>query len=366
MTGHILPRSRVWLLVAGTTVLAMASGLLVWVAVGTGCDGTLRLSVSAAPDIAPAVRESAAEWVTGQPHVGGTCVAPRISTVDPARVAAALNRDRGGDLDVAEVAAEGTDVPDVWIPDSSSWLTRVRTIDRQAFVGDVPSIAMSPVVLALPEPAARAEGWPAETIGWDHVLAGMKADPPLRFGIVEPRRSAVGLSGLLLTGKLAASAAKISDRDAETAVLGTYRGLSLSRAATTDELLGRLPRHASESEGRLGAALLSEHEVREYDASDPDVRLAAVYPEPAAPALDYPYATVAGLSTAESEAAGQFHRWLLGRKSRRLVTGHGFRTPDGATGPNFRTGDGVTPEPVPPPRSVTADDVTTALGLWTE
>src|SRR5690606_5394090 len=117
---------------------------------------------------------------------------------------------------------------------------------------------------------------------------------------------------------------------------------------------------------QLGAALLSEHQVRAYDATDPPVRLAAIYPEPAAPAMDYPYVRLSGMTTAKSEAAGQFQQWLLGKKARRVLTGRGFRTPDGSTGSNFRTGDGVTPEPVPPPRRISTDEVTTAVHLWTE
>ncbi|MGH3715130.1 MAG: substrate-binding domain-containing protein [Micromonosporaceae bacterium] len=357
--------SRVWLVVAGTTVLAMLTGLVVWASTGRSCDGTQPLSVTTAPEIADAVREAANQFRRTEPAVGGRCVSVRVTGTDPARVAAAISAAHHGDLDLAGVEAAGTDVPQVWIPDASTWLARLRTVDRQALHRNAPSIAMSPVVLALPEPDARAEGWPAERIGWDYVIAGMNAKPPLPVALIEPRRSAVGLAGLLATGELARSAAKIGGKDPETAVLGTFRGLSLARAGTSDELLSRMPRTPDE-QGTIRAAMLSEREVRRYDAGKPAVSLAAVYPEPAAPALDYPYATTPDLAPAEVEAAALFRRWLGGKQARAVLTRAGFRTPDGAVGPDFPTGNGVSPEPVAPPRAIPPDVVTSALTSWTE
>ena len=355
----------VWPVVAGTTALAILTGLIVWLTVARGCDGSLSLTVAAAPELAPALRESVQAWVRTEPDVDGTCIAPRVTGVDPARVTAAVAAELNGDLDLAGVSPGGTDIPDAWIPDSSTWVTRLRTIDQAAIAPASPSVAMSPVVLAMPESAARAEGWPAKQIGWDYVLTGMCGTPPLRVGIVEPRRSATGLSGLLVTGQLAAAAARISGQDTETAMLGTFRSLSFSRVATNDALLGRLPDQPGQDDGAV-CALLSEREVPEYDATDPAVPLAAVYPEPAAPALDYPYTTFTGLSVAKSDAVGELRSWLGTKESRSILTMHGFRTPDGAVGPRFPTGHGVSPEPVGSPRPISADTIDQVLGLWTE
>ncbi len=358
--------SRVWPVVAGTTALAILTGLIVWLTVARGCDGSLSLTVAAAPELAPALRESIDKWVRTEPAVSGTCIKPHVTGVDPARMTAAASAQISGDLDLAGVDSGGTDIPDAWIPDSTTWVTRLRTVDRQAVADATPSVAMSPVVLALPESTARAEGWPAKQIGWDYVLAGMQASPPLQVGIVEPRRSATGLSALLVTGQLATSAAKIAGKDEETAMLGTFRGLSFARVATSDALLGKLPDEPGTEQDGIFCGLLSEREVREYDATKPAVPLAAVYPEPAAPALDYPYTTFAGLSVAKSEAAGELRKWLQTRDSRAVLTRHGFRTPDGAVGPRFPTGHGVSPEPVTPPKPISADAIDRALGLWTE
>ncbi|MGH3736937.1 MAG: substrate-binding domain-containing protein [Micromonosporaceae bacterium] len=356
---------RVWLIVVGATAFAMLAGLLVWAGTSRGCGDTLTLTVAAAPEITPAVREAAQRWSRTDPEASGRCVAVRVSGADPARLAAAIAAQHRDQLDVAGVEPSGIELPQVWIPDAATWVTRVRGVERKAVSAEPPSIAVSPVVLALPEPDARAEGWPSTRIGWDYVMAGMKARPPLPVAVLEPRRSAAGLSGLLATGELARSAANLAGTDPETAVLGTYRGLSLTRATTVDELFGRLPRGA-DAPGQIRAALLPEYAVRAYDATRPAVPLAAIYPEPAAPALDYPYATLAGLSPAETDAARQFRGWLLGKDTGTVLARRGFRTPDGAIGAGFPTDGGLSPESVRPPRPVDTETVETALTWWTE
>ena len=54
-----------------------------------------------------------------------------------------------------------TTLPTVWIPDSIAWINRVQIVDRAAFFEDLRSVASSPVVVAVPEPAAAQIGWPA-------------------------------------------------------------------------------------------------------------------------------------------------------------------------------------------------------------
>src|SRR4051812_47939519 len=52
---------------------------------------TVRLDVAAAPEIAPAVRDAAAQWVATRPRIsGGRCAAVRVVGADNADVAAAV------------------------------------------------------------------------------------------------------------------------------------------------------------------------------------------------------------------------------------------------------------------------------------
>ncbi len=351
--------------------MAILTGLAVWAVSDHGCDSRIRLTVAAAPEIAPAVRAAGKRWVAGEPRVDGQCMRMSVTAPDPSGVAAAVAQRAGGDLDIASGGDEGPAETAVWIPDSSSWLARLRTVDHTAVPFEAPSIAMSPVVLALPEPAARAEGWPAADIGWDHLLDGMREDPPLSVGVVEPRSSAVGLSSLLLTGSLATSAAKRADQEPQAAVRDVYRVLASGRAGSLPELMAEFSSTSRPGRGESaapgpGAALAPEWAIREYDEGEPSTPLAAVYPEPAAPALDYPYAIMARLSTAEARAAALFRDWLGGAKARDVLTRHGFRAPDGSVGPDFPTGHGVRPEPAPAPESVPSGTAEAALQTWAE
>src|SRR5262249_15642879 len=71
--GYLTNRSR-----AVIVILALVAGvgaLVLWQSVGSsGCSGELTLRVAAAPEIAPAVRQSGEEWAKGLRAPGGQCV----------------------------------------------------------------------------------------------------------------------------------------------------------------------------------------------------------------------------------------------------------------------------------------------------
>src|SRR5207249_3364293 len=137
----------------------MAMALHAVAAAAGGCSGGLKVVVAAAADIAPAVHDVAARWQQGSPKVNGQCVQVQVTAAAPADVANALAVRAGATINVAAGPAptpNEADVPTVWIPDSSSWISRMQAISRDAFDGDSPPVAMSPVVLAMPEPATRA------------------------------------------------------------------------------------------------------------------------------------------------------------------------------------------------------------------
>ncbi len=71
--------------------------------------------------------------------------------------------------------------PDVWTPAASSWavlLARTsRPQDKEDLVpAELPSIAQTPLVIAMPRPMAEALGWPTTPIGWSDLFALAK-DP---------------------------------------------------------------------------------------------------------------------------------------------------------------------------------------------
>src|SRR3954447_11268558 len=100
---------------------------------GEACTGRLTLTVAAATEIAPAVRQAADQWTKNGADVDGTCVAVAVSGVSPATMTAAIAREHKVALTGLGPAPTSVGVPDVWIPDSSTWLVRLRS-DATGFV----------------------------------------------------------------------------------------------------------------------------------------------------------------------------------------------------------------------------------------
>jgi hypothetical protein len=321
------------------------------------CRGAdVRLTVAAAPELAPAVR--AAAGANGAVHQ--RCVALTVSAVDPADVAAAVVERHNGTLDGVGRAIGDVQVPDVWIPDSSLWLQRVRGGGPGRVSAEAPSVARSPVVLAMPEPAATELGWPGASLAWRTLLPRLAADSRVRSGVVEPDRDAAGLSALL--AMRAGTAGETADRQAMVPVL---RSLATGRSTVRDDLLARFPRSADPKTmaSALTAAPLSEQAVIAYNARRPPVPLAAVYGQPAAMPLDYPFAVLPGLSSAQQQAAQAMLTSLGGIAHRDRLAELGLRAPDGTVGTGFPAPRGA-PATQPPIAAAKPRAVDAALATW--
>ncbi|HEX7744755.1 MAG TPA: substrate-binding domain-containing protein, partial [Micromonosporaceae bacterium] len=170
------------------------------------CSGQVRLNVAAATEIAPAVQAAAGDWAADGAAVDGVCVAVQVVAADAVDVAATVAARHGVTLAGVGEASGTAVVPDVWVPDSSLWLLRLRTAASGFEPENAASVARSPVVVAMPEPIAATAGWPDKKIGWTTLLQQITSGTRLRTGIVEPTRDAAGLSGLLALGAAAGGA----------------------------------------------------------------------------------------------------------------------------------------------------------------
>jgi Ca-activated chloride channel homolog len=335
-------------LVAGFAVLAL------WRSTGTGgdgpCTGQVRLTIAAAPEIAPVLSHVSARWAEGARGSDGECVAVDVSAAEPADVALAVAN--GGGVALAgltplapaapvpdssaspspTVAAPATPVaiPDVWLPDSSTWLVRVRAAGPGLVPPQAPSVATSPVVLAVPEPVAGGLGWPTQLPTWESILQQLTAGASMHLGLVEPNRDAVGLGSLVALGTAAAAAGT----DPEATTVAVMRALFTGRAADEGELLGRFPTAADQE--ALGAALtaapLAERSLISYNSTGPAVPLAAVYVQPAPPALDYPWAVMPGIAAERVRLADELLGALTGERYIDELAAVGLRGPDGTAG----------------------------------
>ncbi|WP_173166717.1 substrate-binding domain-containing protein [Phytohabitans suffuscus] len=316
---------------------------------GSRCTGEVKLSVAASPEIAPAVRSTVESWSAGGGSADGTCVVVDVSEVNSVDMAAVIAAQH--DVGLAGVgSANGTlEVPDVWLPDSSTWLVRLKTLAPGFNPADGGSVARSPVVAAMPEPLAESFGWPDKNVGWADLLKRITTGTGLRTGIVEPTRDAAGLSGLLSLG--AAAGAEGGSQQAQTAAL---RSLAIGRSALRDDLVAKFPQasDAASLASGLNVAPLSEEDVIEYNAKKPPVPLAALYVEPTPAPLDYPFAIMPGTDPARTAAAEAVHDALDSGTFRDLLGAQGLRSPDGTWGAGFSAPTGA-PSPAGGPPSPT-------------
>jgi len=133
--------------------------------------------------------------------VDGTCIDVQVEKVSSGAATTALAE--GWNVD--EYGPE----PTIWSPAASSWgqilNVRLAAEGRPPMVSDQPtSFMLTPLVIAMPEPMARALGWPDTPIGWGDILRLSKspggwADSghpewgPFKLGKTNPNYSTSGL-----------------------------------------------------------------------------------------------------------------------------------------------------------------------------
>lgn len=338
-------QTRVPFVIAGVAVVATGAILVAQSLAGAGgcssADG-VRLQVAADPAIAPVLREVASDWTSaGEPEVNGRCVAVEVTEAPTADVAGALATASGGFLDVAadRTPAPAPDTgraPDVWVPDSSYWITRIQAISRSIFQADRPSLASSPIVLGVTDAGAAVLGeGPIPVQALREPLLGAVAaaqqgePPPLPVALSEPRRDTAGLVGATWM-----QSAVVAGDDDLPVLVALFRG----QAAAPQDTAALLPAF----DAGLAAAPMSEQAVIDHNASTPPTPVTAVRVLDA-PALDFPY-TVLARQPRDARAAAALFRTAL-QAAPEVFTKYGFRTPDGAAGDGFPIGGGVTTAP---------------------
>jgi hypothetical protein len=325
-----------------------------------GCStGGIRLSVAADPAIAPALRDMADRWTESRPEINGSCVRVEIAERVPADVANSLGTRAGGPIDVAADPAptpSESDIPVVWVPDSTFWLNRVQGVDKDAFELDTPSIALSPVVLGVREQAAAKLGGVAGPLTSNAVKQILLPPAPggapvLNLGVAEPRRETTSLAGALVLMR-----ALVRSEEDLKYLVGAFRQIE-GPAPDTGSLL-----EAFGSQG-IDAAPMSEQMVIRHNAGAPAEPIAAV-PIQDASTLDFPYAILNGKPRDVTQAASRFRAALVGDEFADILAEHGLRGPEGAAGTGFPTGHGVTAAAaaVLPVSGVEA--VREVLGIW--
>ncbi|SDM70227.1 substrate-binding domain-containing protein [Allokutzneria albata] len=149
-----------WPIVAVAVVAVLGLGWFAWDYVNSvlderaassseGCpEGNATLRVAVAPSIAEPVQQAATAWAAQRPVIRNHCVQVEVQAMDSAMTLQNLSQG----WDQSKVGPP----PSAWLPESSLWVNQLKAANA-ALLGSTPaSIATSPVLLAVPEPAGAA------------------------------------------------------------------------------------------------------------------------------------------------------------------------------------------------------------------
>ncbi|WP_433353862.1 substrate-binding domain-containing protein [Microtetraspora malaysiensis] len=323
-------RGRVLAPLAGAVALAVLCGVAAYVVVNKdqGCDGgPIGLSVVTSPDIEPAVTKVAQKFGQSGRTAGGKCVTVSVKAVQSATVANAMS---------GSGPTSGKADPDLWVPDSSLWLTRSGPAGSGLKASG--SAARSPVVLTASKTGAEKLQAAFSPASWTGLLNAANAANPdglarkVRVLALDPAQNAAGLGALL-----AGSAALKAGGGGEELLVGVLRQLSESTVSSPDSLFATLTKAAA----RIPVGVASEQSVWAFNTtSHPSNPAVALYPEEGTISLDYPI-VITAKDAAVREAAEAFQTELTSAAGRQIVQDHGFRTPQGKAGGALSPENGV-------------------------
>jgi Ca-activated chloride channel homolog len=346
------------------------------------------LTVVSSPDKADLMQQLAASYVGTRPTANGRCVQVNIAVKESAPAAIAL--------DGWNTAVDGPR-PDVWSPSSTGWVRLMQAQRAADHLPDIvppelPKVATTPLVLAMPKPVAEGLGWPRKQLTWIEALGlalrgwGSVGKPQLgafRMGGTDAFVSTAGLSSLI--GSSYAAVQYVTHRPAppnltvlrneqvQRTLLGFDRAVK-ERAVSTAALLTKL-RQAEQRDPRLvprvmSALIVEEKSVLDYNQgrlgaapgsaaqeSPPQVPLVATYPPDGTVLSDHPYVVLntPWVDDAKRVAAGGFLQFLQSDQAQAAFQQAGFRNHKGeagaiATSENGLLGDQkLKPLPTPEP-----------------
>jgi Ca-activated chloride channel family protein len=242
--------------------------------------------------------------------------------------------------------------PTIWSPASGVLVPLAneqwgRAHNGEKLVTDAPPLLLSPVVIAMWEPMARALGWPDIKLGWSDIAELAKSGKtwkdyghpewgPFQFGHTHPDYSNSGLVSILATAYAATGKSRgltLADvRKPETAAFigAVERGVIHYGASTGffgDQMFTRGPAY-------LSASVLYENLVVQSrdSAKYPNLALpvVALYPKEGTFWSDHPYAILSApwVSAEQRAAAETFRDFLLAKPQQELALQLGFRPSD--------------------------------------
>lgn len=335
------PRPRRLLLPAIALGVVILLGAGAWTLVTvfrarSACVDPTRVLVAASPDIAPAVSLVA-------DGIAKDCVRIEVQSRDSAQVAESL------------AISDGSARPQVWIPDSTLALRRARQLGAADVPESGPSVASSPVVLAVDQGIAETLGWPKKTLTWADVLNA--SDGSVVAGLPDPARDPVGVAALFGLKDATKAAA-----DPAAAYASLLRRFSPNTEPVETDLFARLP--GSSSPGSPVTVFpTSENSLLRHNVNQAANGLVAVY-SAAAPSLDYPFTMLGSATPAQLAEIEPLLGALVGEPGADAVAQAGLRAAGGQALRNRSTDTHITDEGLKSATMPSGGDVDKILNQW--
>jgi Ca-activated chloride channel family protein len=354
----------------------------------TGCTA---LKLTASSEKAALLTAIAADYNRSDRRVAGTCVDVAVTSKASGGAAEALARGWDERVDGPR--------PDVWSPASSGWTALLRQRTAAQDKGDLvpsqlPSIAQTPLVIAMPRPMAEALGWPGKALGWGDVLA-LARDPrgwgahghaewgAFKLGKTNPDFSTSGLNATIAayfaaTGRSSDLTAKDVRDPKVVAYVKAIEGSVVHYGDTTLTFLDNL--YSAAEGGRaltyISAVTVEEKSVWDYNQGNPSgdpgtlgqrgkprVPLVAVYPKEGTLLSDNPYVVLRAewVDEAKRKAAADFLAYVKEPAQQKRFTEAAFRDAAGTPGGPITAANGLNPQAklsvIDPPAPAVLDQV---------
>ncbi|HKT04477.1 MAG TPA: substrate-binding domain-containing protein [Rugosimonospora sp.] len=332
-----------WLAALLTVVLVVVGAVVgIDMALGGECAHTVTVTVAANPGVADAVAQAGRELVDP-----ASCVQIEVLARDSAGVADML----------ANPPVQG--LPDVWVPESTFWLRRARSLGADDLPAQGVAVAYSPVVLGVTRPVATRLGWPATPVSWSALLG--PAAPPVPVAVPDPASDPVGVATLLAVRGITAGTA-----DAGGADVAVLRRVSADTTTRAADLFTQVAGSVSGPGASLSAMVCGEQALISFDRRQPaGAQLIAGYPDQALPGLDYPYTILPTATPAVRAAAIRFQNILKSVAGQRVLGAAGFRTPDGSPPTDLPADLGLRDLQLAPVALPSDDALLGLLNTWT-
>jgi Ca-activated chloride channel homolog len=340
------------------------------------CSGDpITLTLVASPEKAQLMKELAIDYMSGGRRVGGRCIKVVVSSKSSGEAMAALARGWRKSIDGPR--------PDVWSPASSAWVrllqqrtTNTNHASLKRLPKDPPSIAATPLVVAMPRPMAEALGWPSKQLGWADLLRlsrnrqgwGEFGHPEwgaFKFGKTNPNFSTSGLNAAI--GAFFAATGRTSDltvRDVADprvrAFVAAVEQSVVHYGDTTLTFLSNLQRADDRGAGLsyISAVAVEEKSVWDYNQGNPsgDPAMLGKHPKPHVPLVainpregtmlsDNPYVVLAApwVDGAKRKAAADFLAYLRSGSAQERFEQSAFRNYLVRPGPLITEANGLLP-----------------------